>query len=208
MSTVTIPFVKPGDIVERNEYVTETIPPLEAQLIQTENYRTEAFHKPHFFGDEPGTVLYRSAGRTEIVTTPTYLSSATFAQWYTHEVILTSPSDILEGNVLRLHTTINIRDYSTIGGNKGEFEFAYYWDVGAGYVRIPDSATFRYSAAPLDREGPSPWAPRENWRVGFSYCKPIETFTTLTGIKLYYRMIDTWSVWGDYSTTSLFVFRN
>jgi len=108
----------------------------------------------------------------------------------------------------QLHATINIRDHFTIAGNKGEFEFAYYWDVGAGFVQIPGSTTFRYSAAPLDRDGAAPWDPKQNYRVGFSYCKPIATQVTLSGVRLYYRMIDPWDVWADYSVSTLFTFRN
>jgi len=208
MSTVTIPFVKPGDIVKLTDYTTETIIPLQSQTLQTDNYRTEAFHKPHFFGSAPGTVVYRTASRTLKEKPASYLSSGTFAQWYTHEVILSSPTEMLIGNVLRLHTTINIRNYSTISTDKGEFEFAYYWDVGAGYVRIPDSPTYRYSAAPLDRDGPLPWDPRKNWRVGFSYCKPIEAQITLSKVAVFYRWIDTWDFWIDWTCTTLLHFRN
>lgn len=208
MSTITIPFVKPGDTVTWDKYELETIPEIANQDIEATNVRTEAYHKPHFFGNDPGTVLRNRIVSSSVNTSPNYLSSGSFAQWYglAHTP---SPAYILEvGHVLRLHATINIRDHFTIAGNKGEFEFAYYWDVGAGYVQIPGSTTFRYSAAPLDRDGAAPWDPKQNYRVGFSYCKPIATQVTLSGVRLYYRMIDPWDVWADYSVSTLFTFRN
>jgi len=208
MSTVTIPFVKPGEIVDLDKYIFDTIDPLQDHLIQTENYRTEAFHKPHFLGDYPETVLYRSISRPLAEASPNYLGSGTFAQVYTDEVVLTTPTVMKEASVLRLHTTMNIIDYDTIGGNKGEFEFAYYWDIGAGYVRIPDSPAYRYGAAPLDRDGAAPWDPRKNWRIGFSYCKPLEAQITLSKVAVFYRWIDTWDFWIDWTCTTLLHFRN
>lgn len=153
--------------------------------INDDNLASNAVSRAHLVA---GTTLLFSDSSVNVASTGTY-SSTTYTL-VSHGTDMDVPVNIAiaDGTVVRCHANLFITTGTQNGAdtNAAEFDFKFYWDIGAGYVAM-DTMTYRYTYAARDETGLGTVSFYKNRKIGFSLLY-IRNGTTVTPASIQVRV--------------------